>query len=88
MIMLTEVYKKPSGTGEREYSLRQVLVNPQQVMLLREDKKIEDSFRKGQLPADLDERQEFTRLHLSSMNNNSITVVGNMTVVCKKLLGG
>jgi hypothetical protein len=86
MIMLTEVYKKQTSIQEdKEYSLRQVLINPTQIMMLREDEKIEDCFKRGKLPTELDERQKFTRLHLNSLNNNSITVVGDMHLICKKL---
>ena len=88
MILLTEVYKKQASTQEdRDYSLRQILINPQQVMMLREDEKMEDYFRRGKLPSELDERQKFTRLHLNTLNNSSITVVGDMYMTCKKLLG-
>jgi hypothetical protein len=89
MIMLTEVYKRQTSTQEnKDYSLRQILINPQQVMMLREDEKMKDCFKRGKLPSELDERQKFTRLHLNTLNNSSITVVGDMHTTCKKLLGG
>ena len=88
MIMLTEVYKKGSKLlNETEFSLREILVNPNNVLIVREDEKTEGDFRNGRLPADLDERQKFTKIHLNSLNNNSITVVGDMVSVCKRLMG-
>tara|TARA_R100000808_G_scaffold24596_1_gene57085 strand:- start:6887 stop:7150 length:264 start_codon:yes stop_codon:yes gene_type:complete len=86
--MLTEVFKRaPASLGEKEYSLREILVNPQNVSLMREDNKIENEFREGRLPTELDKRQKFTRIHLSSSNSHSITVVGDMLLIRKKLTG-
>ena len=88
MIMLTEVYKKGSKMlNETEFSLREILVNPNNVLMVREDEKAEGDFRNGRLPSGLDERQKFTKIHLNSLNNNSITVVGDMVSVCKRLMG-
>jgi len=88
MIMLTEVYKKGSKMlNESEFSLREILVNPNNVLIIREDDKIESDFKTGRLPAGLDERQKFTKIHLSSLNNHSITVVGDMISIYKRLAG-
>mgnify|MGYP005811767555 CR=1 FL=1 len=89
MIPLTEVYKtQQPGSDEKTYSLRQVMISPQLVSLIREDDKIEDCFKRGLLPKNLDKRQKFSKIHLTSLNNSSLTVVGDMFLICKKLLGG
>lgn len=88
MIMMTEVFKKSTiMSGEREYSLREVLINPASIVVLREDEKMETDLKNGNLPEDLDGRQKFTKIHLSSLNNHSITVVGDIFSIHKKIGG-
>ena len=89
MIPLTEVYKtQQPGSDEKTYSLRQVIINPQLVSFIREDNKVEECFRRGLLPKNLDKRQKFSKIYLSSLNNSNLTVVGDIFLICKKLLGG
>lgn len=89
MILLTEVYKlNEHATNEKkEYSLREILINPEHIFMLREDKKMSECQEKGLLPPDLDERQKFTRIHFSTLNHSAITVVGEVALTSNKLRG-
>lgn len=89
MILLTEVYKlNEHATNEKkEFSLREVLINPEHVFMLRSDEKMSERQSKGLLPEDLDERQEFTKIYFSALNHSAITVVGEMTLTSNKLRG-
>ena len=89
MILLTEVYKlnEHATRGQKEFSLREVLINPEHIFMLREDKKMSERQEEGLLPSDLDERQKFTRVHFSTVNNSAITVVGETVLTSNKLRG-
>jgi len=89
MILLTEVFKlNEHATGvQKEFSLREVLVNPEHVFMLREDKKMSERQEKGLLPLDLDKRQKFTKVYFNTLNHSVISVVGETTLVTNKLRG-
>ena len=83
MVKLIEIVK-----GTSKYSLREVYVNPQHVVYLREDGHIQKALVEGKLPEGLDHRQNFTRLVLENGNHGSeFVVVGSPSDVRTKLLG-
>ena len=83
MVKLIEVQKSNRYTGTAQsYVLREVYINPKHVVCLREDKAAKQHLTEGLMPADLDLRQEFTKIHLNrGQNGIDITVVGTPTVV-------
>lgn len=89
MILLTEVFKinEYASTEKKEYSLREVYVNPAHVFMLRDDDKMSEHREKGQLPSDLDERQKFTKVYFNALNHSAISIVGDVISVKNKLGG-
>jgi len=90
MIKLVELYeiRKYSGTKEA-YHLREVFVNPEHVVCLREDHKARTALTEGNLPQDLDNRQSFTKIHMNrGQNGIDITVVGSPTTIEEQLKSG
>ena len=75
IVKLVEV--KHNGQG---YSLHEICVNPNHVVCVRHQV---ISLAEGQYPADLDRRQEFSKLHLD--DGQVLTVVGNTSLVENKL---
>ena len=83
IVKLIEVSRKSDvirSTGR--YTLREVFINPEHIVCLREDSATLELLREGQLPEGIDARQRFTRVQ---MNRGSmgldIVVVGSPAIV-------
>ena len=93
-VKLIEVFetRKSSQTGanfERAYNLREVFVNPDYVICLRQNKKMTQLLAEGTLPEGLDSRQEFTQIYLNrGQTGIDITVVGEPIQIQKQLHAG
>jgi len=91
MINLVEVYEisqvaKHSNNLKQAYSLREIYVNPDCVVCLKEVSFIFDQLDKDQLPEGLDNRQKFTRVHLNHGHTGlTLIVVGSLASVAEKL---
>ena len=89
VIKFTEVHentKAHSNEKERNYSLREVFINPEQVVCIRPDKKFRRALEEGLLPKDMDERQEFTRIYLNrGQVGLDVVVVGQAALIEQKL---
>lgn len=87
LVTLVEVVERgrhqmTSAEHRRSYSLREVTVNPDHVVCLREDHQMLKMLNEGYLPEDMDKRQQFTRLYLDrGQAGIDITVVGSVQTV-------
>ncbi len=91
MIRFVEIYQEgkycatQTGIGST-FSLREVYVNPEHVVCLREDGAAKKHLSEGRLPDELDDRQIFTKIHLNrGQSGIDITVVGDPNIVEEKL---
>jgi hypothetical protein len=82
-----ELARKGINTdSKREFTLREVYVNPDQVVCLREDERMARLLLEGTLPAGLDSRQGFTRIHMNRGNTGlDIVVVGHPDNIEEKI---
>jgi hypothetical protein len=89
MIKLIEVCESNRYTGSnaaKQYSLREVFINPEHIVCIREDGQITRSLKEGNLPDGLDDRTRFSRLHLNrGQNGLDITVVGDPSLIREKV---
>ena len=90
VVKLTEIYKinelMESGTTKASFSLRDIFVNPEHVVCLREDELHKGLLLEKRLLAGLDERQTFTKLYLNrGQSGIDLTVVGSPSVIQEKL---
>jgi len=103
LITLTEIYEIDSVTAvvktedgrftrrTRQFSLREVLVNPEYIVTAKEDKRFEVYLAEGLLPGGLNENQRFAKLQLAGGNTISacfLVVVGDISYIHEKTLGG
>ena len=92
IIKLVEIYETTrthSNETKRTYSLREVFINPQQVVCLREASHYKQLLQEGKLPGDLDSRQAFTHVHLyRGQTGLDLVVVGSPSVVEDKIKQG
>ncbi len=75
-----------NASPRRNYSLREVFINPEHIISFREDLITSKKMESGLLQLELDSRQEFTKLHLVDGNmTRNITVIGSPIAVADKL---
>mgnify|MGYP005825050293 CR=1 FL=1 len=85
MIKLIEVFKLPQ---HNQYTLREIYVNPKHVVALREEVSFKQKLVEGQLPDDLDSRQDFTRLTLDrGQSGLDVVVIGAPHIIENKIHG-
>ena len=81
MTQLVEVYKIGN-----EYRLREIYVNPEHIVAMRQDSRMSGRLEEGQLPHDLDEMQEFTKLYLDrGQLGIDVSVIGDLQSIKGKL---
>jgi len=86
VVKLVEISEELGAGSLRKYVLREVFVNPEHVICLRPDESARRRLLENKLPSELDRRQEFTRIQMSSGQGGfNITVVGTPSVVEEKL---
>tara|TARA_Y100000310_G_C20256523_1_gene611583 strand:- start:95 stop:394 length:300 start_codon:yes stop_codon:yes gene_type:complete len=85
---LTEIVKDKniSENKQSSYALREVFVNSEHVVCLREDFIFAKLLTEGQLMEDLDSRQAFTKVYLNrGQSGIDLTVVGSPGTIQEKL---
>ena len=96
LVRLTEVcqntYTVPTA---EDYTLREVFVNPEHVVMIREEQRMQKLNEQGKLPDNLDNSHKFTRLTINRGHTGTeIVVVGSPKLIestinkNKKLLRG
>ena len=89
MIKLVEVCESnrytDTGNG-KQYSLREVFINPGHVVCIRSDTGFKQKLKEGKLPEGIDSRQEFSRVYLNrGQVGLDIVIVGAPTFIEQKL---
>ena len=91
LVTLVEVVENRtnySGTAvaSKEYSLREVTINPNHVICLREESNMLRRLNEGSLPEGVDSRQRFTKVTLDrGQTGLELVVVGDPSQVKEKL---
>ena len=88
IIKLVEIFESigRSRNSRTSYSLREVYVNPNRVVCLREDVSMRKKLEANLLPEDLDLKQQFTKLSLDRGHSGiDLVVVGPPEIIEEKL---
>ena len=90
LVTLTEVCENQKGRSIRNYeptfTLRQVAVNPDHVIYVREDTSAHKLLHEGRLPEGLDERTRFSRVTINRGHTGSdLIIVGAPEQIQEKL---
>ena len=94
LVSFVEVYEISllnRAASEIKYALREVLINPEHVVAIRENLVLKDKLQKGCFPEDLDQRQDFAKLQLnlgSGQSSVAISIVGDIHTVASRLVPG
>ena len=86
LVRLTEVCKNVAVTSKKDYMLREVLINPEHVIMVRADLKTQRLNENGELNKDLDSNHRFSKLTINRGNSGTeIIVIGDPNSVETKL---
>lgn len=86
LVKLTEVHHNNTLTTNSEYTLREVFVNPEHVVMIREESRMQRLNEQGALPANLSASHRFTKLTINRGHTGTeIVVVGAPDIVEKSL---
>ena len=87
IIKLVEVISDKGGTYlSQRYKLKEIFINPEHIVALREDNDMRTNMNEGVLPEGINPQMGFTRLYLDrGQHGLDVTVVGDPTSVREKL---
>ena len=86
LVRLTEVCANGAVTTPNSYMLREVFVNPEHVIMIREEKRIQELNERGMLSEGLDVHHRFSKLTINRGHTGTeIVVVGSPDLVETKL---
>ena len=87
LVKLTEVCGTGAVTTNAKYSLREVFVNPEHVVMVREEHRLKQLNEEGLLCEDLDINHRFSKLVIDKGNTGTeIVVIGAPEIIEKTLL--
>ena len=82
LVKLTEVCKNGALTTRQDYTLREVFVNPEHVIMIREEARMQQLNEQGLLPEGLSNSHQFTKLTINRGHTGTeIIVVGAPSVI-------
>lgn len=82
IVKFVEVSRELNIAEAKDYKLCEVYINPEHVVMLREDAYTSRLLQEKRLPKDLDDRQRFTHLTMQrGSSGTEVVVVGSPDVV-------
>jgi len=83
LVRLTEICQNNMLTSKKQaYTLREVFINPEHVVMIREEARMQQLKEQGALPDDLNEGHKFTRLTINRGHTGTeIVVVGAPSII-------
>tara|TARA_R100000388_G_scaffold59053_1_gene43463 strand:+ start:228 stop:518 length:291 start_codon:yes stop_codon:yes gene_type:complete len=93
LVKLIEIYNKRTFAANvdekvEEFSLREVLVNPEHVVCVRENDSLKNRLSETNLGKQIHPAEGFTKIYINrGQSGLDLDVVGDMVSIQKKLLG-
>ena len=89
LVKFTEVCSNGAVTTNKLYSLREVFINPEHVVMIREEKRMRELNERGKLAEGLDGAHQFSKLIINrGQAGAEITVVGSPQTIENTLKNG
>ena len=87
LVRLTEICQNNILTSKKQaYTLREVFINPEHVVMIREEARMQQLKEQGALPDDLNDGHKFTKLTINRGHTGTeIVVVGAPDIIEKSL---
>ena len=78
LVRLTEICQSNTVTSRQDYTLREVFVNPEHVVMIREEAHLRQLNERSRLMPDLESSHRFTKLTINrGQTGTEIVVVGS-----------
>ena len=75
-----------SNLGPKDYALKEIYVNPEHVIMMRENRKMSSKISGCGISKELHPGQEFTTIRINSGHSGvDVTVVGSLSAIQEKL---
>tara|TARA_R110000824_G_scaffold189440_1_gene370893 strand:- start:1645 stop:1935 length:291 start_codon:yes stop_codon:yes gene_type:complete len=82
LVKLTEVCNNGAVTTNKLYSLREVFINPEHVVMIREEKRMKELNESGKVASGLDQAHQFSKLTINrGQSGTEIIVVGSPELI-------
>ena len=82
LVKLTEVCHNSALTTKQDYTLREVFINPEHVVMIREEARMQQMNERGLLPDGRNGNHKFTKLTINrGQTGTEIVVVGSPNVI-------
>ena len=82
LIKLTEVCNNSAITSQQTYTLREIFINPEHVVMIREEKRMRELNERGKVADELDKSHQFSKLTINrGQAGTEIVVVGSPEIV-------
>jgi hypothetical protein len=82
LVKLTEVCNNGAVTTNKMYSLREVFINPEHVVMIREEKRMKELNENGKVASGLNPTHQFSKLTINrGQAGTEIVVVGSPEIV-------
>jgi len=82
LVKLTEVCNNGAVTTNKMYSLREIFINPEHVVMIREEKRMKELNENGRVASGLDTAHRFSKLTINrGQSGTEIIVVGAPDIV-------
>ena len=89
LVKLTEVCNNGAVTTKKLFSLREVFINPEHVVMIREEKRMKELNENGKVASGLDGNHRFSKLTINrGQSGTEIIVVGAPEIVENTLKSG
>ena len=89
LVKLTEVCNNGAVTTNKMYSLREIFVNPEHVVMIREEKRMKELNESGRVANGLSEAHQFSKITINrGQTGTEIVVVGSPDIVENTLKNG
>jgi len=89
LVKLTEVCDNGAVTTKQLYSLREVFINPEHVVMIREEKRMRELNERGKVASGLDSTHQFSKLIINrGQSGAEIVVVGSPDIIENTLKAG
>ena len=89
LVKLTEVCNNGAVTTNKLYTLREIFINPEHVVMIREEKRMRELNERGKVASGLDATHQFSKLTINrGQSGTEIVVVGSPELVENTLKKG
>ena len=94
MIRCTEIFSRPIeydpaiAMVKEGFSLREILLNPNHILLMKEDDTLRHKAQENELIEGLDRELHYTQVVLCAQHHTqTLTIIGNMREIAEKING-